>query len=54
MARRDHSLDTLLAEHDHKHRLLTVRPYQYRDAVSLVADFWSEVEAVLREKGVWS
>ena len=42
------------AEHDHKHRLLTVRPYQYRDAVSLVADFWSEVEAVLREKGVWS
>lgn len=41
------------AEHDHKHRLRTVKPYAYRDAPSLVADFWSEVEAVMREKGVW-
>ena len=41
-------------EQDHKHRLSTVRPYDYRDAVALVADFWSEVEAVLREMGVWS
>ena len=38
--------------HDHKHRLRTVRPYQYRDAASLLADFWAEVDAVLRERGV--
>lgn len=39
---------------DHKHRLRTVRPYEYRDAAALVADFWAEVEALMREKGVWS
>lgn len=42
------------AAHDHKHRLRTVKPYEYRDAASLVADFWSEVEAVMKEKGAWS
>lgn len=40
--------------YDHKHRLRTVKPYAYRDAASLVADFWTEVEAVMREQGVWS
>jgi hypothetical protein len=40
-------------EHDHKHRLRGVRPYDFEDAASLVADFWAEVEAVMREKGVW-
>ena len=43
-----------VASHDHKHRLRTVKPYAYRDAASLVADFWAEVEAVMREQGVWS
>ena len=42
------------SELDHKHRLRMVRPYDYRDAAALVADFWAEVEAVMREKGVWS
>jgi len=37
---------------DHKHRLRTIQPYQYRDAASLVGDFWSEVDAVLNERGV--
>jgi len=37
---------------DHKHRLRTVRPYDYQDAATLVADFWTDVEAVLREKGI--
>ena len=37
---------------DHKHRLRTIRPYEYRDAASLLEDFWVEVDAVLREKGV--
>ena len=30
---------------DHRHRLRTIRPYEYRDAATLLADFWAEVEA---------
>lgn len=37
---------------DHKHRLKTVKPYEYSDAATLLGDFWDEVFAVLREKGV--
>jgi hypothetical protein len=37
---------------DHRHRLRTIRPYDYRDAASLLADFWSTVDAMLRERGV--
>jgi len=37
---------------DHKHRLRTVRPYDYKDAGTLLADFWEEVDAVLKERGV--
>ena len=40
--------------HDHRHRLRTVRPYEYRDAGTLLADFWAEVEGVMRELGVWT
>jgi hypothetical protein len=29
-----------------------VRPYEYQDAATLLADFWKKVDAVLREKGV--
>jgi len=29
-----------------------IRPYDYRDAASLLADFWNEVDAVLKERGV--
>jgi len=39
--------------HDHKHRLKTVRPYEYRDAAALLADFWAEVDAILKERGVF-
>jgi hypothetical protein len=38
--------------HDHRHRLKSVRPYEYRDAGTLLTDFWSEVDAVLRARGV--
>jgi hypothetical protein len=38
--------------YDHKHRLKTVRPYEYRDAATLLEDFWKEVEAFCRENGV--
>ena len=39
-------------EYDHKHRLRTVRPYEYQDAAALIVAFWAEVDAVLKEKGV--
>ena len=41
------------AAQDHRHRMRTVRPYDYRDAAALLTDFWAEVEALMREKGVW-
>ena len=37
---------------DHRHRLRTIKAYEYRDAASLLADVWNMVDAVLREKGV--
>lgn len=40
------------AQQDHRHRHRTVRPYDYQDAATLLADFWTAVEAVLKEKGV--
>ena len=37
---------------DHRHRLRSIRPYEYQDAASLLADFWEVVDAVLRDRGV--
>ncbi|MGF1614940.1 MAG: DUF6516 family protein [Gammaproteobacteria bacterium] len=37
---------------DHRHRLRTTKSYQYRDAATLLRDFWEAVDAVLRERGV--
>lgn len=37
---------------DHKHRERTIRPYEYSDAATLLADFWVEVDTVLKERGV--
>jgi hypothetical protein len=37
---------------DHRHRIRTVKPYDYSDAATLLADFWKEVDAVLKERGV--
>lgn len=39
-------------ELDHRHRLGTMRPYRYSDALQLLEDFWREVYAVLDELGV--
>ncbi len=39
------------AANDHRHRLRTIRPYEYRDAATLLEDFWNEVDGVLRERG---
>ncbi|MFQ5450572.1 MAG: DUF6516 family protein [Nitrospinaceae bacterium] len=38
--------------HDHKHRFHTVRPYEYKDAAALLADFWTAVDTILKEKGI--
>jgi hypothetical protein len=37
---------------DHRHRLRMIKAYDYRDAASLIGDFWNAVDAVLRERGV--
>jgi hypothetical protein len=37
---------------DHRHRHQTVRSYPYRDAASLLDDFWKTVDKVLLEQGV--
>jgi hypothetical protein len=37
---------------DHRHWLRSIRPYEYRDVATLLADFWATVDAVLRERGV--
>ncbi len=37
---------------DHRHRLRTVKPYEYRDAATLLGDFWALADDVLRERGV--
>jgi hypothetical protein len=38
--------------HAERHRPRTIRPYDYRDAAALLADFWTALDAVLQEKGV--
>ena len=37
---------------DHKHERTKVKPYDYEDAETLVQDFWTDVERVLKEEGV--
>ncbi|MGA2118176.1 MAG: DUF6516 family protein [Bryobacteraceae bacterium] len=37
---------------DHKHRMETGRPYRFKDAATLLVDFWTEVDKLLKEKGV--
>jgi hypothetical protein len=37
-------------EYDHKHSGEKVRFYAYADAVTLLADFWTEVEAILQKR----
>jgi len=38
--------------YDHRHRAQRTAAYDYQDATSLLADFWSDVDALLRERGV--
>ncbi|MDB5817324.1 MAG: hypothetical protein JWQ11_964 [Rhizobacter sp.] len=39
----------LLKAVDHKHRLHLVKPYEYSTAGTLLADFWKEIESVIRQ-----
>jgi hypothetical protein len=40
------------ATHDHKHIRRRIEPYDYQDAATLLADFWTDVWAVLKERGI--
>jgi hypothetical protein len=40
------------AARDHLHRDESVRPYAYRGAESLLEDFWREVDAILKKRGI--
>ena len=40
------------ATQDHRHRLRSLQAYAYRDAATLLTDFWTTVDAVLKERGV--
>ncbi len=40
------------ATHDHRHLRGRTIPYAFRDAATLMQDFWDDVDTVLREKGV--
>jgi hypothetical protein len=37
-------------EYDHKHSGKRIRFYPYTDAATLMADFWTEVEAILQKR----
>lgn len=37
---------------DHRHRMDVVRPYRYKDAATLLTDFWTEVDMYLKQKGI--
>jgi len=39
-------------EYDHKHKGERVRFYEYTDAVTLLTDFWAEVNRILQERGM--
>ena len=39
-------------ERDHRHRLRTIRPYEYKDAATLLEDFWKEVDRILGKGGL--
>ena len=38
-------------ESDHRQWLRSIGPYDYKDAATLLEDFWTEVDEVLRERG---
>jgi hypothetical protein len=41
-------------EYDHRHKEERVRWYDYKDAATLLADFWNEVDLMLKERSAKS
>ena len=41
-------------EYDHKHKGQRVRFYEYQDAVTLLTDFWTEVDLMLKRRSTAS
>lgn len=37
-------------EYDHRHKGQRVRFYNYKDAATLLTDFWTEVDRILKER----
>ena len=37
---------------DHKHAGKSIRGYSYKDAGTLLEDFWTDVERILKEEGI--
>jgi hypothetical protein len=37
-------------EHDHRHKGQRVRFYHYKDAATLLTDFWTDVDLILKER----
>jgi hypothetical protein len=37
-------------EYDHRHKGERVRFYLYKDAATLLADFWADVDLILKER----
>lgn len=37
-------------EYDHRHKGQQVRFYDYKDAATLLADFWTEADSILKER----
>lgn len=42
----------MTARHDHTHKMRTIKPYEYINAADLLADFWDEVDQVMKERGI--
>jgi len=40
------------ATYDHVHKRKRVKPYRYSNAETLVNDFWTDVERILKERGI--
>jgi len=41
--------DSKTPARDHRHRFRSIRPYDYVDAAELMADFWREVDLVMKQ-----
>lgn len=42
----------LTETHDHVHKGETIKPYPYKNAETLLEDFWTDVDQILKKEGV--